>query len=193
MVAEERALKVQGAWVRGRDDFFGVLKIEGAEVRHSAMIAWLLDPCAAHGLGVRFLERFLAAGFGDEAVQADLATVATRCEMQAGGGRVDIVVEASDLFLVIENKLYSPEGADQCGYYYDQLKHRDGLFLFLTPDGRAPMSASGDAAGAYRSMSYRVVRAVLAAALAESAPARPPRPGRHIAEDYLRTLEKEFR
>lgn len=193
LAAEERALRVQGAWVRGRDDFFGVLNIQGAEVRHSAMVAWLLDPCAAHGLGVRFLERFLAAGFGSEAVQADLATASTRCEMQAGGGRVDIVVEASGLFLVIENKLYSPEGDGQCDYYYGHLKGPDALFLFLTPDGRPPVSANGEAADAYRSMSYRVVRDVLDAALAESTPQRSPRLGRHIAEDYLRTLKKEFR
>ena len=194
LVDEERELKAQGVWVRGRDDFFGVLGIERKEIRHSAMIAWLLDPCAPHGLGVRFLAKVMGSAFGDEASSAYLPSAIARCEAMADLGRVDIVVEGPDLFLVIENKVDSLEGDEQCNSYYRHFRERTGAqFLFLTPKGVPPTSATQEAAKAFRSMSYRQLRQALAGALAETVPATPQRPGRHIAVDYLHTLTMEFK
>lgn len=34
MAAEERALRAEGKWLRGRDDIFGVLGLQRAEIRH---------------------------------------------------------------------------------------------------------------------------------------------------------------
>ncbi len=41
-------------------NIFGVLRIEKAEIRHSNVMAWLLDPQGSHGLGQAFLRRFLS-------------------------------------------------------------------------------------------------------------------------------------
>ena len=38
---------------------FEMLGIEKNEIRHSAFLAWLLDPNGTHGLGDYFLRRFL--------------------------------------------------------------------------------------------------------------------------------------
>src|SRR4030067_1768451 len=37
-----------------------ILKIERSEIRHSNVLAWLLDPRETHGLGASFLRRFLS-------------------------------------------------------------------------------------------------------------------------------------
>ena len=42
-------------------NLFDVLKIERRELQHSALLAWLLDPSASHGLQDYFLRRFLTA------------------------------------------------------------------------------------------------------------------------------------
>jgi PD-(D/E)XK nuclease superfamily len=42
-----------------RFNIFRVLKAEHHEIRHSNMLAWLFDPDETHGLGDRFLRRFL--------------------------------------------------------------------------------------------------------------------------------------
>ena len=41
-------------------NIFGVLRIEQAEIRHSNVLAWLLDPQGGHGLGDALLRRFLS-------------------------------------------------------------------------------------------------------------------------------------
>lgn len=42
-----------------RFNIFDVLKISGMEIRHSNMLAWLLDPHETHGWGTSFLKAFL--------------------------------------------------------------------------------------------------------------------------------------
>lgn len=43
-----------------RFNLFNVLKIQKAEIRHSNVLAWLLTPGETHGLGDKFLRRFLS-------------------------------------------------------------------------------------------------------------------------------------
>jgi len=43
-----------------RFNIFDVLKVSHAELRHSNMLAWLLDPAGSHGLGDAFVRRFLS-------------------------------------------------------------------------------------------------------------------------------------
>lgn len=196
IAADELKLRESGKWVRGRDDFFGVLGLERYELSHSKIIGWLLDPCAQHGLGVSVLARLLRLAFGDEIHDALLATLGNanpECEV----GRIDILVKAPGLTLIIENKVDAPESEAQCDGYYERFKGDPGaLFLFLTPEGRRPASASGSALEAFKSLSYGDFRMILRAALdatASDAGAAAGARARHIAQDYCHTLEKEFR
>src|SRR5258708_1684856 len=66
MLEEQRGLMESGAWFRGRSDLLGVIGRARREVDHCAVLAWLLDPRMPHGLGVRFLRRFLKCCFPDE-------------------------------------------------------------------------------------------------------------------------------
>ena len=188
MEDEQRRLRSDGRWRRGHADLFGVLNISRAEIRHSAMIAWLLDPIARHGLGTRFIDGVLKHTFGDESFdQVDSAR--PRCEHPVSGGRVDIVVTAKTFTLVIENKVDSPEGEGQCDSYYAALKDMPNpFFILLKPGHDEPTSASGEAKRAFRVLQYADVRTILANALKNAELAD----GRRVAEDYLRTLNREF-
>lgn len=190
LAAEQRTLRADGAWLRGRDDWFGVLGIHRAEIRHSAIIAWLLDPSARHGLGTRFLDSFLERAFHEAFDDTDRAR--TRCEVTRGECRADIVIDTSTWTIIIENKVDAIESPRQCDILFERFGNDPGArFVLLTPSGTKPESASGEAAEAFASLSYRDIREMLARALGSTAAGSVR--GRHIAEDYLRTLEREFR
>ncbi|MBP6831252.1 MAG: PD-(D/E)XK nuclease family protein [Deltaproteobacteria bacterium] len=200
IAAEEDALRSRGHWFHGPDDTFGVLGIQRDELPHSAMIAWLLDPCGRHGLGPTMLREFLAEAYPEglpAALLLALPKARTRCEEQRGECRVDIVIRAgSELTLVIENKVEATECLGQCDAYFKAYRSEPGArFVFLTPDGRTPISATGSAAGAFRALSYRQVLLALDRSLETAAgvgPAGVTAEGRQVAESYRRTLKREF-
>ncbi len=39
------------------------MRMEGMEIRHSAILAWLLDPQESYGMGDQFLKAFLAKAY----------------------------------------------------------------------------------------------------------------------------------
>ena len=55
---EQLALLERGLWRRGPDDF--LIGRSRAELVHSAMVGWLLDPLGHHSVGPRLLSRVLA-------------------------------------------------------------------------------------------------------------------------------------
>lgn len=192
MREEQESLRASGAWVHGRSDIFGVAGIQRAEIRHSALIAWLLDPCGRHGLGTRFLSAFLGRAWPGEEFER-LTTARTTCEVTRGECRADIVVNLPELTVIIENKVDAPESPQQCDILFDEFGDEPSpRFILLTPTGHAPQSASADAATAFVPISYPNVIAILEGVLAASTTERPA-DGRHVAEDYLRTLKREFR
>lgn len=141
LAREETLLRDDGRWRHGRDDFLGVLGRHRDELMHSRMIAWLLDPCARHGLGSRVLAELLEEVFESPWSGSGLARARTRCEVALVSGRLDIVLEAPGLYLVIENKVDAEEGEEQCAYYSTHLR-ADALCILLSPDGRESKSAS---------------------------------------------------
>ena len=191
VIRDERDLRARGFWVHGRDDIFGVLGIQRAEVRHSAMIAWLLDPCARHGFGSRFLLEFLALAFPDDSFPSHTAA-RTLCEVTREECRADIVIAMSDATIVVEAKVDAVESPRQCDILFERFAKDVGArFVFLTPGRRRPESATGDALRAFVAVSYSDVRTVLHAVLAATGTDHAPW-GRRLAEDYLLTLRREF-
>jgi hypothetical protein len=191
LIAEdETRLRDRGAWRHGPDDYLGVLGRSRDELVHSAMVAWLLDPCGKHGLGTAVLGGVLSSAFGVETVTANLGRARTSCEVPLDEGRLDIVVEAPGLYLVIENKVDAEESDRQCQYYFDHVLRRDKQFILLSPDGREAVQSSPEAREAFKPLSYPQLREVIRQALRTPPPYGP---GRAIVEEYVRTLEKEFR
>jgi hypothetical protein len=153
---EERCLRAAGLWMQGPEDMFGILGIGRAEIRHSAAIAWLLNPCGRHGFGTRMLMKILGQAYPRAEM---LSHARVECEVTRGDCRADIVVEIDDYMLVIESKVDADESDGQCDTLFEQFSGAE--FAFLTPDGRVPRTASGLAANAFRAISYTDVRGML--------------------------------
>ena len=120
------------------DDFnlFAVIDVEGDEVRHTKILAWLLDSRIEHGthaqgnLGFRlFLKHLQKELFGDAGLPAtayvDEPNYWVHREVSGGEARVDIEIAARNKFLIhIENKIFSMEGDDQTHREWRDLRER---------------------------------------------------------------------
>jgi hypothetical protein len=151
-----KTARENGRWHKRHYNLFGVLGRQRLEETHSNIVAWLLDPDEAHGLGDRFLREFLSA-IGIREPLPPTGLVAVVREEQQGGDRPDIVVRGEGWLLVVENKIGASEG-DQTARYAARYKRqaRRSYFALLTPDGR-PSTYSPD----FRSISYRQLRLIL--------------------------------
>ena len=183
------SLVVDGHWVSGPDDLLTIIGQARRETFHCRVIAWLLDPVGRHGLGVSFLSSVLKHTFPDEEFDhTQLAAIRRRVEETAAESRADIVLSADHLTIVIEVKLDAKEGGEQCDRLHKDFSNRPNPhFIFLTLDGRSPVSASRDAARAFKSLSLRQL-----AKLLDQARVDRPAPSSHAEIallDYRRTLE----
>lgn len=129
-----------------------VMRIESVEVRHSNILAWLMDPNETHGFDDRFLRAFLSEalrgandGFEPTALQvaqADMRDVEVRREWQ----HIDIFVISprNGWAFIIENKYHSSQHGGQLARYAEKVRTafdtRDeplairGIFLALNED-----------------------------------------------------------
>lgn len=125
-----------------------IMGMEGMEIRHSAILAWLMDPQQTHGLGDSFLRAFLSEaargveiGAGPSALdiaQADLMDAEVRREWR----NIDILVlsQQNGWVFVIENKFHSSQHSNQLQRYMDLVEealldgetYRQALGVFLT-------------------------------------------------------------
>lgn len=126
-------------------NIFTALGITEKEIRHSRVLAWLLDPNAAHGKKSLFLERFLklvlesnGESLGDYEINFQEAVV--ECEDDG----VDILLEStsSKFVLAIENKIHASQGTRQLEDYRKSLEEKfpkhQRVFVFLTHAGEKP-------------------------------------------------------
>lgn len=127
-----------------RPNIFNVLKVAESELKHSNVLAWLLDPSGSHGLGDRFLRKFMRQVFSSERASDVDQLVASsidlgRVEILREWRNIDILVKAQRLVVCIENKVNAKEARHQLAKYEHIVKSefRDShhVFVFLTPDG----------------------------------------------------------
>ena len=149
----------------GLADFnvFSLLGIETDEVRHTRVLAWLLDARAEHGAGNVFLKTLVdLCGLGLPVEVLEQYKV--RREFWVAESRVDVAVYRWGEFVIyLENKVYAAEGPAQVEREFgdmnrwgEALRVTEGrrFGIFLTPEGREPRS--GDAR-AWRAVSYEEV------------------------------------
>ena len=131
-------------------NIFNILGLNHYEIRHSNMLAWLLNPNEDHGLGDRFLKKILM-----------YATSGTKLSIMKGLGPIDIelmnlsdslvyrekynidillVSESNKLVFSIENKIFSKEHSNQLQVYLQRMQSSYGedfryILIFLSPDG----------------------------------------------------------
>lgn len=131
-----------------RFNVFDILRITRTEIRHSNMLAWLLDPSESHGLGDRVLKgllRYVVRSADEEqpvfrVLTMDLDDFTILREWH----NIDIVaVSHKERFvLCIENKIDAGEHGKQLEKYaktiareYRDADNYDCRFIYLTPTG----------------------------------------------------------
>ena len=124
-------------------NLFSILSIERYELKHSALIANLLDPKGSHGCGDAFLRAFFEIALKERAYPfKDCTLPDSYTEYYTGpivgdtGGRIDILVKSSSYGLIIENKIYAGDQDKQLTRYDNYGKETFGadgyLLVYLT-------------------------------------------------------------
>ena len=124
-------------------NLFSILSIERYELKHSALIANLLDPEGSHGCGDAFLRAFFEIALKGTAYPFESSTLPHSCtEYYTGpiagdtGGRIDILVKSSHYGLIIENKIYAGDQDKQLTRYDNYGRETFGadgyLLVYLT-------------------------------------------------------------
>lgn len=192
MVAEQQQARMAGLWVAGPHDLLSIVGRARRELFHTAILAWLLDPLAPHGLGSTFLQWFLAVAT-DIAILEDHELLATQvqCEVSKPRSRADIVINTPSHTIVIEAKVDAVERPKQCDdLYADWSSEQEARFVFLTPKGRDPGTATGEAKDAFRTLSFKQIHHTLKDLCTNAS--HPDARGRITLLSYSQTLEAEF-
>lgn len=146
-------------------NLFDVLKITRAEIRHSNVLSWLLNPAENHGLGdsvLRGLIQYYVSSFSDSDVFDALLLDCYDFTIQREWRSIDIlaVSDVSKHLICIENKIDSKEHDDQLNRYkkivnesYPSYKK---MFVYLSPEGDE--SSDPDS---WCSMSYKDILVIL--------------------------------
>lgn len=142
-----------------RGELFNVFTLCGVdhyEIWHSRIIATLLNPKEQHGQGTVYLKLFIENFHLNFEPYFDYnsAEVYTEYDIKEYG-RLDIYIyDRCHHHIIIENKIYAPEGDDQLNKYRKYADSLDGdtKILFLTLDGRESQTADNDN---YERVSYR--------------------------------------
>ena len=130
---------------------FDVLRYSDYEIRHSNVQAWLLQPAETHGLGGRFLQRFvdlvndrLGAANGESLPTLNLEATNVSVERELDYVDITILFRKEQCLVAIENKTGPTSSShwDQVRRYHEMLcgKHRNhmvkSVLLTTSPDGR---------------------------------------------------------
>jgi hypothetical protein len=135
----------------GQFNIFEAIGMDKQEIRHSFFLKFLLDPNESHGLGDIFLRRVLqkvltgvrGASLPISLIDLDIWDLEDTTVLREWNG-IDILIlnTTNKLAVIIENKVYSGEHADQLKRYWSIVeKHYPEwrvMGLFLTRDGSLP-------------------------------------------------------
>jgi len=177
----------------------GVLHLGHDEVRNCRVLAWLLDPLGAHGLGDRFLRSFLVL-VNDSRPDStpielsDLDLVRILVEEARGDTRADIVIYGATWCVLIEAKIFAAEGRQQLTRLAELWAPDDGelVCVFLTRDRHSSMISAGD--HQWDRCTWRELAGLVRACLEDGQDAQldqghPGAAGRPAAYEYLRAME----
>jgi hypothetical protein len=171
-------------------NLFSLFKVETDEVRHSRFLAWLLDAGSGHGQGDLFLQAFAEACRLNIPPDA-LGRYHVRTEFSGAEAIIDILVCKAGTFLIyLENKVLASEGYDQLNRELRDMRRLGRSLqvpkarqfgIFLTPDGRNPVS--GDAVH-WQAISY----SQLGRAFEKVLPAIANAKVRDVVQDWIETV-----
>ncbi|MEQ1748418.1 MAG: PD-(D/E)XK nuclease family protein [Prosthecobacter sp.] len=187
----------------GGFNLFQVLKFEHGEIRHSNVLAWILDPAESHGLGDSFLKKWLMRAMHESPDDSEVPVSAVdidgwqlqNVEVRREWRNIDVLVVLSMMggrqwILCIENKIHSAQHSNQLQRYRSIVEEQfpaaeRRIFLFLTKDDEQPDD------GTYVRTSYAQVHKALKDCLESRSHTMGSEP-RVLLENYLRLLEEKF-
>lgn len=180
---------------------FEVLKSAHNEIRHSNVLAWLLDPDGSHGLRHLFLRRWLMLvfyGVGSQGnsldpIKLDCArfrTVKVRREWHNIDVLLEIETETEERWVIcIENKIRSRQRENQLEKYYNCVETffsgYTRAYIFLTVTSEPPDDPH------YVMATYAQVCSALETCLAEHSGSIGEGP-RMLMDQYLSILKERF-
>lgn len=185
-------LKPLSKWTN-RFNLFDVLKITRTEIRHSNVLAWLLDPSENHGLDDKVLSgfiRFAAFSFRDTNIFDDLLMDTSDAIIKREWNNIDILVEvqSNKYVLCIENKIDSGEHSNQLNRYRKYVESAYPSFrkhyIYLSPEGTEPSDADN-----WSSMSYQEVLQIVEGAISST---RPIEQAQYLIENYLELIRRDI-
>lgn len=202
-------------------NIFEAAGMTGQEIRHSAFLAWLLQPKMPHGLGNLFLrkfcERLIVYGSPDGAIDnreiigsalnnletmladPDLG-VATEKVVVDKESRIDILVDspAAKTVIVIENKVFSDAHDNQLNRYQEELERHETyrkykkVFVYLTPNGDLPHNEDGEYDADWCIFDYRTIRDIVRE-INRTLPNRKAHARlKMLLEDYIELMENNI-
>jgi hypothetical protein len=174
-----------------RFNIFRVLKAERHEIRHSNMLAWLFDPEESHGLGDRFLRRWLMNVVHDAAdhqtmpeslpspIEIDALDI-DYVDVEREHTQIDLLVRIQTgtektWVVCIENKIETAQHSNQLRRYreYVERSYADAekrLYVFLTKYEEVPEEPG------FIISFHEVIEGVLRSCVAERGNAIGPEP-----------------
>ena len=174
----------------GASNLFDVLGMARAEIRHSNVLRWLLDPKGSHGVGELFLRAFLQrlSQDGADAIQllsGNLSSFTVLREYK----HIDILLLSHDsrVVVAIENKVDSGEHDNQLNRY-EQTLSRDfpeyyQEMVYLSPDWVEPSESR------WRVMTYEVILSALKYCMQRVSLSNE---SAVFLSQYVQLLEREF-
>lgn len=152
---------------------FNILKISEFEIRHSNVLAWLLDPAENHNLGDKVFKSIVCDILLTKAVENISISAAqvklsdySDCEIRREWKHIDIfaISRKNKFILLIENKVNAKEGKNQLERYEKVVQDEYGegyqvLYVYLTKDGDLPSCNKYTAVSyedIYKSLNYTI-------------------------------------
>lgn len=136
-LSSEPKLKALENRLKREVNFFDILGVSETEIRHSNMLAWLLDPNQNHGLGSFMLKQLYDEIADNDAVRPDFKKFKVYREWK----NIDLLLvsETVKVVICIENKINAVESPDQLEKYHNIIEREypgyKTYYRFLTLDG----------------------------------------------------------
>ena len=150
-----------------KPNIFAILKVESREIRHSNLLAWLLNPKENHNLGKTFLSKFIETFVKMHIKENDAIKLLLlnydNFVVKREWKNMDLLLlnEEEKVAFVIENKISTKEHDNQLERYYDTSKEEfndyDIYYIYLTLDG----SESEHMKDIWHAMSYEDILYIL--------------------------------
>ena len=182
-------------WQENHFNVFDVLKISRNEIRHSNVLAWLLNANANHNLGDSFfsgvIHRLLKNGIKGQTVDTAQLLLLNlySFEIKRETDNIDLLLvsDSEQYVIVIENKIGSGEHSNQLNRYQNAIEkkyfHYKKIYVFLTPGGQSPSDEEN-----WTTLTYQDVYDALMEAIEKRDPSDQIK---SFLENYLDVLRRD--